>query len=448
MDDLDTALKRLLNKYLKIFRRLIRFKSLYSNRDEAEKTVDYLSSVLHDIGFSTKILESEGSPAVYAEIGEGRKTILFYNHYDVQPPDPIDEWRHPPFDLTIEGDNLYGRGVADNKGNIIARMLATELYQMKQGSGIKIKWLIEGEEEAGSPNLHNIVMENKALLMADAGIWETGYVRADGRLWFPLGYKGMIYLEIELPLLNNDAHSGYAPIIPNPAISAADLITKLKSIDGEILFKDLYNDIDDEYLTIARSMVPTDTTNLDKLKELLGIEKFLGSLSGREAYIRIFTEPSLNISGISSGYIGEGPKTIVPKDAKIKIDIRPLPGQDPMKIYRDFIRYLDNIGYGWARVKPYSMYPAGYTKPDEEIIKISIEASKKAYGVEALVTPISGGSGPIYLFTDLLKIPMSGAGVGYYASNIHAPNENIRMVDFINGVKHVYHILEYFSENP
>jgi len=277
------------------------------------------------------------------------------------------------------------------------------------------------------------------------GIWETGYVRPDDRLSFTLGFKGMIYLEIRIRRMNVDAHSGYAPILPNAVIDLSQLITRLKKPNGEILFKNLYKDIDPEYIAIAREIArdfPAD--DIGKLKEVLDINDFVSGLKDREAFLKIVTEPSLNICGVYGGYTKEGSKTIVPSEAVAKMDMRPLPGQDPNKILNDFTEYLKEIGYGDVEVKVYSIYRSGYTRPDAEIVRVAKESAVNTYGAPAVVSPMSGGSGPIYLFTDVANVPMAGAGVGYYGSKAHAPNENIRVRDFLKGVKHFYYILENF----
>lgn len=448
MEDLDRLIRSKLDNYLRVFKELIKHRSVAADpKNEIKETVSYLTNILEDRGYTIQKFEAGGNPVVYAEKGGGNKSIIFYNHYDVQPPEPLEEWHTDPFDLTIKNGYIYGRGVADNKGNIVARLMAIDIFTELHGEPIKIKWMLEGEEEIGSPTLENIVDKHGSKFKADGGIWETGYIRPDNRLGFPLGYKGMVYLEIVIKKLATDTHSGYAPILPNPALFAADLISKLKKPSGEILFKQLYAGIDPEYLSIAREIMKTiPYAEINKIKEILGIDEFVGGIDAEEAYWRIVSEPSLNIAGLYSGYAGEGSKTIVPSHARIKIDIRPLPGQNPKKIYENFIQYIEKLGYKKdVDIKIHSMYPSGYTKPDEEIVKAAVEASKKAYGIEAVVTPISGGSGPIYLFTNKLGIPMAGAGVGYYASRAHAPNENIRLNDFINGVKHVYYILKHIA---
>jgi len=448
MKDLDSKVDELLDKYLKIFDDLLRLKSVAAySENEIEEAANYLKVLFEDRGYTVDLWEEGGNPVVHAKIGSGGKTFIIYNHYDVQPAEPLGLWSYPPFQLTIEDGFLYGRGVADNKGNIVARLMATDLFIQEYGDGYSIEWVIEGEEEVGSPTLEAVLRKHKNDIDGDAGLWETGYVRPDGRLGFSLGFKGMLYLEMRINRLKTDVHSGFAPVLPNPALEMAELITKLKRSDGEILFKDLYKDVDPEYLKVARQMAEDfPYESMGDMLGLLGLEKFVGDLSPKEAFLKIVTEPSLNVAGLYSGHTGEGSKTIVPSTAGVKIDIRPIPGQDPKKILKRFKKYLEAIGYGDVEIEIHSMYPAGYTKPDEPIIKYARDAAGDVYGDPAVVSPISGGSGPIYTFTDILGIPLAGAGVGYFASRAHAPNENIRIEDFKKSVKHVYRLLELFFQ--
>ncbi len=448
MSNLDSRVNELLDKYLSIFDQLLRLKSVaaYSNNETGE-TAEYLKSLFEERGYTVDLWEEGGNPVVHARIGDGGKTFIIYNHYDVQPAEPLELWKYPPFQLTIDNGHLYGRGVADNKGNIIARLMATDLFIQEYGDSYSIEWIIEGEEEVGSPTLEAVLRKHKNEIEGDAGLWETGYVRPDDRLGFSLGFKGMLYLELRIKRLNTDVHSGFAPILPNPALEMAELITKLKRSNGEILFKDIYNGIDPEYLEIAREIAEDfPYQSMGDMLGQLGLKSFVGGLTPKEAFLKIITEPSLNVAGLYSGHTGEGSKTIVPSMAGVKIDIRPIPGQDPSVILEKFKEYLNENGYEDIEIEVHSMYPSGYTKPDEPIIKYAVEAAKDVYGAPAVVSPISGGSGPIYTFTDLLGIPLAGAGVGYYASRAHAPNENIRLNDFIKSVKHVYGMLELYFQ--
>ena len=434
--------------YIDLLKNLVSFKSVAAwGTEDLRACAGYIADILRERGYSTSLRSAGGAPAVFAEIGKGSRVILIYNHYDVQPPDPLELWESDPFKLTVKDGMLFGRGVADNKGNIAARIGAVDsLLDYLDDLDLRVKFLIEGEEEIGSPTLGDIVSGALDWVRADGGIWETGYVRRNGSLGISLGFKGMLYVEVLLRGASRDVHSGMAPLVPNPAWRMAKLLTKLKAEDGRILVPGFYDDIDSEFLEAAEELIKRmDLEELEETKRELGLKEFVGGLSGFEALKELHTKPSLNVSGLYAGYTGRGSKTVVPSVAGAKIDIRPVPGQKPEKILRNLREYLSESGFSDAEVIVRSMYPAGYTKPGETIVKASVDAAREVYGLDPELVPLSGGSGPIHIFTNVARVPMTGAGVGYYGSRNHAPNENIREKDFLLGIKHVALTIMKFS---
>ncbi len=436
-------------RYIKILGDMISIPTVAAYaRDEMRQCSRLLSDLLKERGFKVYIEEAGGHPAVLAEIGDGDRVVMIYNHYDVQPPDPLDLWKTDPFKAVVKDQFVFGRGVADNKGNIVARLGAIDyLLPYIDDLGLKIKFFIEGEEEIGSPTLAKIIEKKRDWVKADGGFWETGYVRRDDRLGISLGFKGMLYVEIILRGASRDVHSGNAPLVPNPVWRMAKLLTYLKNERGDILLPGLYEDIDPVFVQEAEEMIgELGFEELEELREELGLREFVKGLAGVDALRELYTKPSLNVSGLYGGYTGKGSKTIVPSIAGVKIDIRPVPGQDPAKILDKLKSYLNELGFGDAEIIVHGMYPSGYTRANERIVRVSIKAAEEVYSKPPAVYPLSGGSGPIYLFTNVAKIPMTGAGVGYYGSAAHAPNENIRIRDFKKSIRHVALTLLYFSK--
>ena len=428
------------DKYIELLGSLIEYRTVAAWGDsDMSRCADHLASILRERGFSVQIKSGGGYPVVLAEAGSGSRSVLIYNHYDVQPPDPLELWESDPFKLSRRGEYLFARGVADNKGNIAARIGAIDaIMDSIDKLDLKLKLFIEGEEEIGSPTLGKVVQDNKEWIRSDGGIWETGYVRRDERLGISLGFKGMLYIEIVLKGASRDVHSGNAPLVPNPVWRMARLLSLLKDEQGKILVPGFYNDIDPEFVREGEELVRRmDFKELEEMMRELGLRSFVGGVSGYDALRKLYLEPSLNVSGLYSGYTGKGSKTIVPSIAGAKIDIRPVPGQDPEKILDNLKRYLEQNGFGDAHIAVHSMYRSGYTRPGEAIVRATIDAAVKVYGKEPSLAPLSGGSGPMYYFTNIASTPMSGAGVGYYGSKAHAPNENIRVKDFVNGMKHI-----------
>ncbi len=426
-------------KYVKILADLIAVDTISTLRSSSEmmQGAQLLSSILSDVGFRIEVKAYGGHPLILAELGDGPISVLMYNHYDVQPPDPVELWSTPPFDLVEKNGKLFGRGVADNKGNIVARLAAIEaLKPYLEKLGLKIKWIIEGEEEIGSPTLPKAVEDTKIWLKADGGFWETGYVDRRNRLQIALGFKGMVYTEIVVREASRDVHSGLSPLVPNPVWKLAKLLTSIRDSEGRTLVNWLYEDVevDPESLELLKML---DSEDLEELKKMLGIEKFNADLEGFEALKALHLLPSINVSGIYAGYIGKGSKTVIPSIAGIKIDIRLVPKQNPEKILNSLKQFIERQGIKKYDLFVYGMYPAGYTKPSEDIVRASVEAAKKVYGNQPVVIPMSAGSGPFYYIANYVGTPLTGGGVGYYDSKAHAPNENIRLEDFVKGMKHV-----------
>ena len=437
-------------RYVRLLSELVSFKTVSAWRSEdLERCADYIADLLRERGFTVSLKSAGGAPVVLAEVGRGSRSVLMYNHYDVQPPDPLELWESDPFKLREVDGLLYGRGVADNKGNIAARVWAVDsLLDHLEDLDLRVKMLIEGEEEVGSPTLPKVVEGALDWVRSSGAIWETAYVRRDGRLGIPLGYKGMLYVELVVRGASRDVHSGSAPLVPNPVWRLARLLTYLKTEEGVVLVPGFYDDVDREFLESAEELLRRlSYAELEEMRSELGLREFVRGLEGLEALRELYTKPSLNVSGLYAGYTGRGSKTIVPSVAGVKVDIRPVPGQSPAKILENLRRYLARLGFTDVEVQVESMYPAGYTKYAEPIVQASVRAAREVYGKDPELTPIAAGSGPIYILTDLAKVPTTGAGVGYYGSRVHAPNENIRLKDFELGARHVALTLLEFSNS-
>src|SRR5215204_4552657 len=292
----------------------------------------WVAQKLEEAGAEASIMETEGHPVVYAEIGSGESTLLSYGHYDVQPPEPLDLWESDPFEPTIRNGGLYARGVADDKGDVLARIQALRLYIEEHGPlPFKLKFLIEGEEEVGSPNLGPFVRSNRELLAADACIWEAAWKDEAGRPVIFCGTKGMAYVELRARGASYDLHSMYGGIAPNPAWRLVQVLRTIKDEHGGITLDgldELADEPSEEDLG-AISRIPFDEA---ALKASWGVETFDRDLSGEEALKEMLFRPTANIAGMHSGYTGPGSKTIVPSEAFVKMDFRLVSGQSPKAV--------------------------------------------------------------------------------------------------------------------
>lgn len=396
-------------------------------------------------GFKTRLIPTAGFPVVYGEIGEGPRTLLIYDHYDVQPADPLDLWESPPFEPTIRDGNLYARGVADNKGDQMCRMQAIEAWLATQGDlPLKIKWVIEGEEEIGSQNLASFAQAHADLLRADGCLWEFGNRTEQDLFSLTLGLKGIAYFELRAKYLERDVHSGLGPVVPNPAWQLLWALNTLKSPDNRITLDGYWEHV---VPPTAAELALADSLPFDgnRARQLWGVNRFINNMDDVAANRAIFFDPTLTICGIDSGYIGEGSKTIVPKDARVKLDFRLVPNLTPELIQDLLPKHLARRGFTDIEVAYLEGEHCARTSPDAAIVQAAQAAGRIVYGHEPVIIPTSGGSGPMYPLSNQLGIPAVCAGIGYQGARVHAPNEHIRLNDYWLGQKFIGELIRAFA---
>ena len=428
--------------------RLCRLPSVSAEGSAIEETAELVSEMLRSLGFRTQILpKAGGHPVVYGELtGAVReKTLLFYNHYDVQPAEPLDLWSSPPFEPALRDGKLFGRGVCDNKGNIVARLAAIRAFQAVRGRvPLSLKFCVEGDEEIGSPGIEPFVEEQRQLLAANACLWEGGGVNWRGQPQITLGVKGLLYVELEARGANRDAHSSYATVVPNPAWRLAWALATLKDPQENILIDGFYQGVrppSHQERAAVEAMSPQE----EETARSLGIDGFLKGVRGLDYRLRHLFEPTCNIAGLSSGYQGPGTKTVLPARATAKLDFRLVPDQDPEDVLAKLQRHLRQTGYGDVEVRCLSAERPARTPMDHPFVSLVCEATRQVYGQEPALIPSMAGTGPLYPFVKTLALPTTDCGIGYPESRIHAPDENIRLADFLQGTKHIAAVLERFA---
>jgi acetylornithine deacetylase/succinyl-diaminopimelate desuccinylase-like protein len=408
-----------------------------------EEMVQLLHQMMTKYGIASQILPSKGYPVVYGEVkGDSPFTILFYNHYDVQPPEPLELWSTPPFEPTIFDDKLRARGVSDNKGNIIARLLAIKAFTQTSGQlPVSVKFLIEGEEEIGSPNIPAFIEQNYQPLTADGCIWEGGGVNWKGQPLIVLGIKGIVGVELEVQCTQSDVHSSMAPIVPNAAWRLVWALSSLKDRDENILIQGFYDGVQPATMKELEAIEAMPSEE-EELKKSLGLEQFLQNVTGYDLKSRLILAPTCNICGIISGYTGEGSKTVLPCRAKAKLDFRLTPQQRPEDIVTKLRQHLDRLGFSDIAVNFAEGERAARTPLDSPFVATICDAAREVYGVEPVLVPTSAGTGPMFPFIKTLGLAIASSGVEYPDSRAHAPDENIRLMDFVSGAKHIAAILE------
>jgi acetylornithine deacetylase/succinyl-diaminopimelate desuccinylase-like protein len=443
-DILDTIASRR-SDYLDRLTRLCRQPSIAAQGIGMAETASLVEQMLREIGANVRQVPTAGYPVVYAEIGEGDRTLLFYNHYDVQPPEPLDEWHSDPFAAEVRDGALYARGVADNKGNIAARIAAVDAYLAARGKlPCRVKFIIEGEEEIGSPSLPAFADANRDLVQAGACVWEAGYADLEGRREIYLGVKGILYVELEARKAVTDWHSAYATIVPNAAWHLLRALQTLKDSDERVLIPGFYDAVRPpaEADREALRRMPFDEPG--RLAQL-GIPAFNRGLTGMALLEEHLFQPTCNIAGITSGYTGPGMKTVLPHRATAKLDFRLAPDQDPHEIFDLLGRHLHEQGFGDVEVRLLSAEHPARTPVDHPFARLVEQVTREVSGKEPVVYPLTPATGPMYALCARYGIPAASTGVGHANSHVHAPNENILLDDFYMGIGQIAGIIERFG---
>jgi len=429
------------DKALEILKEYCRFPTISAHKKAQPETAAFVRRLLLENGFDAREYSTDGGPAVvYGElrVDDRKPTLLMYQHYDVQPVDPLNEWKRDPFDPVVEEGKFWGRGCADTKGNLIAQLLAIQAWQRSEGAPpINLKFVVEGEEEVGSPHFRSFVEPNKEMLKADGATIEGGDHLHDGTPKIELGCKGTLYVELICRTAKVDQHSAYAPIAPNPAWRLIHALNTLRDARGRVTIPGW---LEDGRRPTARELRWLKASGFKgrALKEFWGATELLGGDNDYELLRRLIYWPTCTICGFESGYLGEGTKTVNPAVAKAKIDLRLIPN---LKVEKQLAKLRDHLkakGFGDIQVVYKDSLEASAISPSARVVKAALKGSVDAYGREPEVWPWSAGASVNGFFNEIVGVPsISGPGVSYDGSNYHAPNENIRIADFLGGAKHM-----------
>jgi acetylornithine deacetylase/succinyl-diaminopimelate desuccinylase-like protein len=423
---------------------LIRIPSVSAHGAAVRECAAELQALMRRGGIAADILETDNQPVVYGQAAgrQGAPTVLFYGHYDVQPPDPLDQWVSPPFEPTIRNGRVYGRGAGDNKGQLLAHVYAVQAYLAAgQELPVNVKFLIEGEEEIGSPHLEAFAASNRERLAADVVVTSDGPKHESGGPQLFFGLRGLLYIELEARGANRDLHSGNkGGLAPNPAMALCRLAASFKTADNRVAVEGFYENVlaPTAYERELMARIPFDE---ELVRQDLGLEQLdrVGDLGPLE---RLMFEPTLNICGFHSGYGGPGSKTVIPSTATMKIDMRLVANQDPDDIWRKMERHVHKHapGINITRLGPGTA--PSKTRPDLPACQAVIEAVRQASGADPVVLPTLGASMPDYIFTRVLGVPSIGIPYANPDENNHSPNENLALDDFYAGIVTSTYILE------
>lgn len=420
----------------------------FERKQDVQKAAEFISKKLSDIGMEhVQILPTKRHPIVYADYlhaGNSQPTLLIYGHYDVQPEDPIELWNTPPFSPTIIGDNLFARGASDMKGQIFASVAAIQSIKNTSTLPVNIKFILEGEEEIGSPNLSDFLVNHKDLLSSDCALnTDAGMARKDLPS-ITYGLRGLAYFEVRIFGPERDLHSGsYGGIVHNPAQVLADLISKMHDANGRVTLEGFYDDV--KMLSdVEKDHVALHSPSEKEYCDQVGVPALWGE-KGFTPAERIGARPTLEVNGLLSGFTGQGSKTIIPSKAMAKISTRLVPDQDPEKIYHQLVAFLKNNAPPTVRweVEQLSTGSPSISDTDLPETRALIKAFKDVWGVEPALKR-EGGSVPVVAdMQKILGIDSVLTGFGLPDDRIHSPNEKLDLPTWRKGV----HALIHFFHN-
>lgn len=410
---------------------LIRQPSISAKNEGIEECAKLVQKLLKKSGVKSEILRLKKgvAPIVYGEIKSKQnssKTLMFYNHYDVQPAEPFDLWDYPPFSGTRKGNKIFGRGATDDKGELITRIKSVEACLKTTGDvPCNIKFVIEGEEETGSAHIEEYLKKYKKKFSCDGIIWEFGYVDAKNRPIIGLGMKGLLFVELSVRESIRDAHSSLAVLIKNPAWRLIEAVKTLRDADGKILIKDWYKEVT-PFSKNDLEIIRKEPFDEDMFRKEFGIKSFVGGKKGMDAKKALVGGATCNIAGFVSGYTGDGAKTVLPGNALVKIDFRLVPKMDPKKQVLRLKSHLKTNGFHDVSIKIFHGEAAARTNSSNPFVSQVKDAADKTFG-KSILNVSNAGTGPMYPFVDVLNAPCISIGSTYMFSRIHSPNEFARI---------------------
>lgn len=420
------------------------------HKDDMTKCAEAVKEKLLQAGADkAEIFPTSGYPVVYAEkiTDPAKPTVLVYGHYDVQPPDPLELWQSGPFDPVIKDDKIFARGACDDKGQFYMHIKAFETMVSTNSLPSNIKFIIEGEEEVGSPNLGNFIKEKKDMLKADVILISDTAMLSLQTPSIDVGVRGLSYIEVEVTGPNRDLHSGvYGGAVANPITILSKMIASFYDENNQVTIPGFYEDVLESSDT-ERAEMAKAPYNEEAYKQDLGVKELWGE-KGYTTNERTGIRPTLEVNGIWGGYTGEGAKTVLPSKAFAKISCRLVPGQTSAKMTKLLIDYIEKIVPPYVTIKAWEHHGGDpYLTP---VDSIEYQAASKAIEATFGKTPIpvrGGGSIPITsLFESVLGLKTVFLGFGLDSDNLHSPNEKFDLANFYKGIETIPYFYKYYAE--
>jgi len=443
----DAYIEKNSRRFIDELKELCTFPSISNHGKEAiEPARGWIADRLSRFTDRVETFDGGGMPALYAEVpGGGRRKLLLYQHYDVQPVDPIDLWESPPFEPVEKDGRIIARGVADDKADVMARIHALETLKALGDLPVTLRFLVEGEEEIGSKTFEKIAHDHSGKLAADGCLWESGASFDDaGRPTIQFGCRGLLYVQLRVKMLAFDQHSGWASIYPSAATYMIAALASLRDQEMNIQIEGFYDKVVKPTEGDRRMMAKIDP-EVEKRKQLVGFDRLVRDPRPEEVIEQMLFTPTCNIAGVTTGYQGPGSKTVLPAEATAKLDFRLIPNQDPADVASQLRRHLDSHGFEKVEVVWSDGEKPARSDPGSAVGKTMIDCVRELHG-EPIIWPFMPATGPMHPVVSDLGIPtVLPVGVGRPDNRIHAPNENIHAADYVNAVRLMCRVWERFG---
>jgi acetylornithine deacetylase/succinyl-diaminopimelate desuccinylase-like protein len=445
----DRYVDRHARSFTERLQELCRMPSVAARGTGMRAVAEKVEQLLQRVGAGTRSFKvGSGFPIIYGECGAGPRGFVIYDHYDVQPVGQLTEWSSGPFASVIQDGKLYARGASNSKGDLVARLSAVEAYQKTFGKlPVCLRFVVEGEDGLASPSLYRFAEENAGLLRADGCVWDDGYTDTNERLVINLGFKGIAFLELRAYGARTDLHSKWGGIVPNPAWRLVQALATVVSPKGVITIDGFSSHVA-PLTSEDRQMLKRIELDEAGLRREFRIGGWVHGMTGRELAKELIFSPTCTICGIRTGHTDAGAKTILPGAATARLDFRLVPDLTPALVVKLLRAHLDRRGFTDIEIIELGSEAYAKSSPSSTVARAAIETAEEIYSQPPVVYPIDPASGPVGAICDVQTppTPVVSFGISYYGSNPHGPDENIRLDDFIRGVKYFGRVIQRLAQ--
>jgi acetylornithine deacetylase/succinyl-diaminopimelate desuccinylase-like protein len=445
----DRYVERHARSFTERLQAMCRMPSVAARGTGMRATAEAVEQLMQRAGAGTRSFKSgSGFPIIFGECGAGPRCFLVYGHYDVQPVGQLTSWSTGPFAATISDGKLYGRGAANSKGDLVARLAAVEAYQKSFGKlPVCLRFIISGEDSIGSPSVFRFATEQADLLRAEGCIWDDGYKDSRERLVISLGFKGITFLELRVHGARIDLHSKWGAIVPNPAWRLVQALSTITSPKGVITIDGFSSHIAPVSVEDAEALKQI-TLDEAELKREFRITHWLRGMRGHTLVKEHIFGPTCTICGIQTGHTEAGPKTVLPSTAMARLDFRLVPDLTPALVCELLRKHMDVRGFHDIEIIELGSSPLAKSSAQSTVARAAIESAPEIYGAEAVVYPLDPSSGPVGAICGANDppTPVVSFGTSYEGSNPHGPDENLRIEDFLQNIKFFGRVIHHLGQ--